>query len=525
MRLVASGVASEKRQRRLSRSAWGLGLTAAALGAMLVSFAARAADAGPGQGTGGAARLSSVEGQVRLMQGGQVLADPALVNAPLFAGTQVVTGNDGKAEVQFDDGSIARISPDSAITLRSIAGDGGPGTFVVLDGGLGYFELQNDQTRVMFADAAVTVSGFTVLRVNFDNPPGEVAVFSGNARLERGTSPPIDLHGGESLPLNTDATNYAPSDSIEPDSWDQWNQDRDQTLNALTADQTGAPSTFVNSESEAPGWSDLDANGSWYNVPGQGSVWSPFEASDGGWDPYGCGSWMWTPRFGYVWVSCESWGFMPYSCGAWSFYDSFGWGWSPGMGGCMPWWRNGGGYRGWNIGRAPVGYPIIPRPISRGPIGRIMPPILGVNRHSFAAPGVLPLRSRNEVVQIGGQTVVPLRPRPEQGGERSASGFVYRPGYQNSTPARGGRQFGVPGGQYNYTRPDSNNPHPAYGEPQRGQGTEHGGPANMRPAPTPMHTAPQQSRPQPRPEYSAPRQSSPPPPPPPSHSVETRPKH
>ena len=73
MRLVASGVASEKRQRRLSRSAWGLGLTAAALGAMLVSFAARAADAGPGQGTGGAARLSSVEGQVRLMQGGQVL--------------------------------------------------------------------------------------------------------------------------------------------------------------------------------------------------------------------------------------------------------------------------------------------------------------------------------------------------------------------------------------------------------------------------------------------------------------------
>jgi hypothetical protein len=359
------------------------------------------------------------------------------------------------------------------------------------------------------------------------------------------------VHGGESMALTADASNFGPSDSIEPDSWDQWNQDRDQALNALAADQTDAPSSFANSESAAPAWSDMDANGSWYNVPGQGSVWSPYEASDSGWDPYSCGSWMWTPRFGYVWVSCESWGFMPYSCGAWSFYDGFGWGWSAGMGGCMPWWGSGG-YRGWNIGSAPGGYRIIPRPIPRGPIGRILPPLIAVNRHTFAAPGALPLRNRDSVVRIGGQTVMPMRPRPEQGYQRSASGFVYRQGYQSTAPARAGRQFGVPGGQYNYTRPDGNNPHPpeyggqntehgnpaiaprpdsghpypqGYGGPPRGQGTNNGSPANTQ-RPAPMHTEPSQSRPQPRQEYSAPRQSSPPPPPPPpSHSVESRPRH
>ena len=48
-----------------------------------------------------AVRLSSVDGQVQIAQGGQVLASSALANTPLFEGTQVTTGDDGRAEVQF----------------------------------------------------------------------------------------------------------------------------------------------------------------------------------------------------------------------------------------------------------------------------------------------------------------------------------------------------------------------------------------------------------------------------------------
>ena len=199
----------------------------------------------------------------------------------------------------------------------------------------------------------------------------------------------VDLHGGESVALNgTDPTQYNLAESIEPDSWDAWNSDRDQALNAEAADQTGAANNFVNSNAPNPAWNDLDANGNWYNVPGEGYIWSPYAASNPGWDPYGNGNWMWTPGYGYIFVSGYPWGFMPYQCGMWNFYDGFGWGWSPGMGmgvglrmgGCHPWW-GGGGYRGLNIGRTPPGYRALSMPHAPGNFGRTPPKVdLGQSR-------------------------------------------------------------------------------------------------------------------------------------------------
>src|SRR5579864_5151921 len=64
-----------------------------------------------------AARLSYVDGVVQLSQGNQILANPALVNTPLFEGTEIATKEDGRAEIQFDDGSVARISPNSSLKI------------------------------------------------------------------------------------------------------------------------------------------------------------------------------------------------------------------------------------------------------------------------------------------------------------------------------------------------------------------------------------------------------------------------
>jgi hypothetical protein len=408
-----------------------LGTTVAALAVLLGSYVVRADEDGAGNPMG-AARLSSVEGQVRLMQEGQVIAESAPVNAPLFAGTQIETGDDGKAEVQFEDGSLARISPDSALTIRSIGGDGSDSTDLALDKGLAYFELrgnmQNGQTHVLFGDSIATVSGFTVLRVRMDTPPGEMAVFSGNAHLERGNLMAVDLHGGQSLTFDaSDPNHYNLIEGIEPDSWDTWNSDRDQALSATASEQTGAAGNFVNNESPNAEWNDLDANGSWYNVPGQGYVWSPFVASGVGWDPYGCGHWMWTPRFGYIWVSCESWGYLPYSCGSWNFYNGFGWGWAPGMGGCTPWWRRGT-YVGWNVGTPPSWYHPIPRPVLRHPNGRNPIPVINVTRSPQGGPNELPQRGMYNPVQIAGSEVMPMRRLPVHDSYvRSSSGFVYHP--------------------------------------------------------------------------------------------------
>ena len=288
-----------KRMSKGAKTGWSIGLVAVVLGAVALLPRLRADDAS--QGAGGAARLSSVEGQVQISQGGQILADPALVNTPLFAGTQIETGDDGKAEIQFDDGTIARISPDSSLTLRTIS-EGGV-TEIVLDGGLAYFELQGNgpagDTRIRFGDAVATASSFTVMRVKLDNPPGELAIFSGDAHLQQGNGLAVDLRGGESIALSTgNGGRYNLSQTIEPDSWDTWNSDRDEALNAAATDQTEAAREVTNNDNSNPQWNDLDANGNWYNVPGQGYVWSPYEASSVSWDPYGCGHWMWTPQFG-----------------------------------------------------------------------------------------------------------------------------------------------------------------------------------------------------------------------------------
>src|ERR1700760_2195085 len=161
-----------------------------------------------------AARLSFVEGDVQLSQGNQVIADPALANTPLFEGTQISTKEDGKAELQFDDGSVVRISPNSSLKIAALRQDGaGSKGELLLKGGLAYFEFQGDtsanRTAVRFGESTVTASGFTVLRISLDNLPGELAVFSGNVHLERGSTLSLDLHGGESLSLNaTDPNLY-----------------------------------------------------------------------------------------------------------------------------------------------------------------------------------------------------------------------------------------------------------------------------------------------------------------------------
>jgi hypothetical protein len=411
-----------------------------------------------------AVRLSYVDGQVTLAQGSQVLSEQAVANTPLFEGTQLTTADTGKAEIQFEDGTVARISPDTSLTLKVLRGAGTSAEAeLLLSGGLAYFEFQGGsqigKMSVQFGDSMVTTSGFAVIRISMDNPPGHLAVFSGNAHLEVGngagsSAASVDLHGGESITLNaTDPTSYDLAESIDPDSWDSWNSDRDQALNTEAASQTGASSNV--GVSENPAWNDLDANGNWYDVPGQGYVWSPYEAANQGFDPYGYGNWMWTPGYGYLWVSGYPWGYMPFQCGAWNFYDRFGWGWEPGLGGCMPWW-GGGFYGGPNIGRGPHGYHPIPRPIlPRHPINGRPVTMISVNRTGPNLHFTPPVRDRNTPVTIGGRTVQSLRPLPSR---PVYDHQTFAGGANRTSPVNQGAQPGNPGaspagGRMNNTRP------------------------------------------------------------------------
>jgi ferric-dicitrate binding protein FerR (iron transport regulator) len=486
------------------------GLAMLALGVAFLVTAASAQETQQGTGQPArAVRLSFVDGQVKLAQGNQVLAAQAVANTPLFEGMQLTTADNGKAEIQFEDGSVARLAPDSTLTLQVLRGAGtSADAELTLNSGLCYFEFQGGdqagQMSVHFGSSVATTSGFTALRVAMDTPPGSLAVFSGNVHLQvasaTGAASATDLHGGESITLNpADPSQNTLAESIEPNSWDAWNSDRDQALTAEAAAQTGAPENL--GETQNPAWNDLDANGSWYDVPGQGYIWSPYEAANADFDPYGNGEWMYTPSYGYVWASGYSWGYMPYQCGAWNFYNGFGWGWAPGMGGCRPWWGLGF-YGGPNIGYAPIGYRPIPRPLPpHGPIGHRPIPMIPVNRHTALVNTRLPARDKNAQVTIAGSTVQALHPLPSRP-VYSHEGFTSET--NRTTPGNAGagtsRPPATPGSSFTGSRPAGGTvPTPSYTPPPR-------------PAPAPSYTPPPRPVPEPRstpaPSYSPPRSSS-----------------
>jgi hypothetical protein len=473
-----------------------------------------------------AVRLSYTEGGVQVIQDGQVVADPALANQPIFEGTQVVTGPDGQAEVQLEDGSVVRISPSASLTFSVLGQEGNNSrTEIVVNGGLVYFELQpstpEHSLRVSYGPTSFAASSFSVVRVVADDPPANVAVFSGNVTLERGGSHKVDLHDGQSLTLNTgEATDDNVSGEIAQNSWDNWNADRDEILNSEAAEKT--PATGSIGGSAGPGMSDLDANGNWYNVPDQGYVWSPYVAQSVGvgWDPYGYGHWVNYPRRGYVWVSGYGWGYAPYSCGLWNYYDNFGWGWAPG-GGCGGFWGGGGGYFGggfygggggwYNIGRYPSGYrpPRRPNPGRPVRVGDRRPlNVVAVDRRAPGAQNPVAVGGPRQPVNIGGHTVEPLRPvNPRESYDRGGAGNTTvgvrngaRPGQPghygvdtypgNPRPTSGLRPGGIPSG----ARPGTSLPsgQPAY-QPGYRPSTPSGGgrpqqpsyPPPSRPAPAP----------------------------------------
>jgi len=365
--------------RSLKRSPWTLNPSLLVLLLFFTTAALHAQDAPPTR----AARLSYLDGTVTLEQAANVAGEAAQPNMPLAQGQRIKTGENGQAEIEFEDGSVVRLTPNSTLSLDSLSIDsnGNYRTQVSILYGLAYAELRAAAKYVYRLNAGGDVLSpveNATIRINLDEPPAAIAVLDGRIRVERAASSNgegyhTDLRSGETLRADSaDGGRYFLTQEIAVESWDKWNEARDQAAADEATTRTEARDSYAGDQGY--GWSDLDANGSWYNIPGQGQVWQPNVAMDASWDPYGYGSWVWVPGRGYVWASSYGWGWTPYRCGNWSYWDRFGWGWSPASG-C-----GYGGYGGWgygggstvyviNVVRPPRGYRSIPLPGgNQGPI-------------------------------------------------------------------------------------------------------------------------------------------------------------
>ncbi len=104
------------------------------------------------------------------------------------------------------------------------------------------------------------------------------------------------------------------------DQFDIWAQSRDRQ------EDMSQSSKYVSRD--MPGYSDLDAAGTWHNDPAYGAVWMPTGMGPG-WAPYRTGHWAWIGPWGWTWVDDSPWGYAPYHYGRWAYVGG-GWGWIPG---------------------------------------------------------------------------------------------------------------------------------------------------------------------------------------------------
>jgi len=274
-------------------------------------------------------RLSEVQGAVDIDRNTGQGYEKASPNMPLVEGMKLAAKADGRADVEFEDGSTVRITPNTKIefTALSLQDSGSKVSTVTLTQGLAYVDYTGKEKEnvftVAFKDESVRPQEAVHFRVRLDEAVAELAVFRGELKVE-GLSGSVEVSKNKSATFdlsNGNKSTLAKNIKDEPfDAWDK-QQSKYQQEYASKGSYNNYPYRY--------GVSDLNYYGNYTNVPGYGYMWQPYFAGVG-WDPFMDGSWMFYPGAGYTWVSSYPWGWMPYRYGAWNFVPGYGWMWAPG---------------------------------------------------------------------------------------------------------------------------------------------------------------------------------------------------
>jgi len=274
-------------------------------------------------------RLSDVQGDVQIDRNAGQGFEKAFLNLPVTQGVKLKVGNDGRAAVEFEDGSTLRLTPNTVIDFPqlSLRDSGTKATVLHLQEGTAYvnFVGAKDQDFMMtFAHEKISLSQSAHVRIEMADTMAIVAVISGDVRVEgdagtvsvsKNQTASFDLSNGDQSKLVKD---------IEPGPYDAWDKQQDQYQKQYA--KAGSYSSY---SPYAYGSTDLNYYGSFINAPGYGTLWQPYFAG-AGWDPFMNGAWAFYPGFGYSWVSGYPWGWVPYHYGSWTYLPAYGWAWQPG---------------------------------------------------------------------------------------------------------------------------------------------------------------------------------------------------
>ena len=271
-------------------------------------------------------RLSDVQGTVQIDKNTGLGFENAFLNLPITQGTQLKTLEDGRAEVEFEDGSTLRLAPNSTVEFSTLGlSDSGKHNSVVnLIEGMTYVNWlgkSGDEFTVNFSREKIALAHAAHFRVDTSTEVANLAVFKGDVEVEGPTGKEMVSKNKTATFDATDNDKSTIADNITEAPLDSWDKEAVAYHDQYAAKNNSSPYGY--------GAADMGYYGAYTNVPGYGMMWQPYFTGMG-WDPFMDGAWSWYPGYGYMFASAYPWGWMPYQYGNWIFVPGYGWMWQPG---------------------------------------------------------------------------------------------------------------------------------------------------------------------------------------------------
>ena len=272
----------------------------------------------------------------------------ASVNTPVSVGSRVYVKDQSHAAIAFSGRNYARFNPNTSFDVLSLSQRR---TQLALRDGSGIFDVgalaPGELFEVATPNGAVDFQEPGLYQVGIDDRGSTlVSVLSGIAQVV-GLAGSGQVSRGQLLTFGGDGGQDAYVSQLDSGvcgniTNDYYSYRYPNTYDGRYADyqryqddpyyydpyRRSASYQYIPDDAEVAGLDDLDDNGDWEDVSGQGRCWHPRGVSSD-WAPYRDGSWYDDQPLGLTWISNERWGWAPYHYGRWTYVNQR-WYWVPG---------------------------------------------------------------------------------------------------------------------------------------------------------------------------------------------------
>lgn len=261
-------------------------------------------------------RLSYVNGDVEIDKGDGHGFITAFMNMPVLHQSKL-WAKDGIAEVEFENGSSIRLTPDTIVAFNDLSSDadGRLMTKVELNQGTAYFDIRHrdpDTFELELGRDRVKLPQSAHFRVDSANREFEIAVLGGELQVANGDNSEVAVKKDETIHLDTDQPDkYQLAKGIDSQNYDNWDHDRSQghdqavsTASVWNGSGGGSSQTSTSNYPYSLGYGNAFGWGSPTLLIGSGCGYSGFGS------PFG---------YAYPWGS--QLGLSP--------FDQYGYGWCP----------------------------------------------------------------------------------------------------------------------------------------------------------------------------------------------------